>query len=229
MSARLVAAYLAGDLGIGTWPREGLVVLPSRLRERPGWGGWVTPLFGVLRRGAGVLSVSPHWFDVVASWAATCPSAEDAFGPDAVQRLRARLRPASPGRIELGVVRYCTRVRRLRMPYRTVALRPDDPRLPAWARGRYDWRCVAVLDGGEAVSVATVKQKSPLAWEIAVGTSARSRGRGMATAVVAAAARAILGTGRVPVYVHDLDNAASARVAEAAGFRVFGRQVWAVK
>ena len=46
---------------------------------------------------------------------------------------------------------------------------------------------------------------------------------GLAKAVTAAAARAVLAEGRAVLYNHDAENHTSARVAEAVGLHKFGR------
>ena len=55
-------------------------------------------------------------------------------------------------------------------------------------------------------------------WELAVGTEARARGKGLARRLVAQAARRVIDEGAIPTYQHDPANVASARVADAAGF-----------
>jgi predicted GNAT family acetyltransferase len=53
---------------------------------------------------------------------------------------------------------------------------------------------------------------------LAVGTDERFRGHGLARRLVAQAARRVIDEGKVPTYLHDPGNTASARVADAAGF-----------
>jgi predicted GNAT family acetyltransferase len=63
-----------------------------------------------------------------------------------------------------------------------------------------------------------VKRHDAYGHELAVGTVPGARGRGLARRLVAQAARRVLDEGAVPTYLHERDNLASARVAEAAGF-----------
>lgn len=93
---------------------------------------------------------------------------------------------------------------------------PDDPALPDWLRPF--GRVLAAFDDGRYVAGVGLKLHDEHVWEIAVGTDQAARGRGLARRVVATAARAVLDAGRVPTYLHDVTNQASARVAEAAGF-----------
>jgi GNAT superfamily N-acetyltransferase len=71
------------------------------------------------------------------------------------------------------------------------------------------------------VSWAAIKLKSDSVWELAVATEADYRGRGYARDVVAAAAKYTLEQGRLPIYIHDRDNATSAFVARAVGFQLY--------
>jgi predicted GNAT family acetyltransferase len=75
------------------------------------------------------------------------------------------------------------------------------------------------------VSWAALKLKSDEVWEIAVATEADYRRRGYARDVVAAATRFTLDHGRLPIYVHDRDNATSAFVARATGFQLYAEIV----
>jgi predicted GNAT family acetyltransferase len=63
-----------------------------------------------------------------------------------------------------------------------------------------------------------VKRHDDLGREVAVATEDAWRGRGLARALVARAARRILADGGVPIYLHGPANVASARVAEVSGF-----------
>lgn len=64
-----------------------------------------------------------------------------------------------------------------------------------------------------------------LGHELAVVTEEAARGRGVARRLVATAARRVLEQGAVPTYLHQADNHASARVAEAVGFTDKGWKV----
>ncbi len=68
---------------------------------------------------------------------------------------------------------------------------------------------------------AAIKLKSDAVWEIAVVTEAQYRGRGYAKRVVSAATAHILDHGRVPLYIHDRTNRASAHVCRSLGYRVY--------
>jgi predicted GNAT family acetyltransferase len=78
-------------------------------------------------------------------------------------------------------------------------------------------------DDGQVLSTAVLKRYDDRLREISVGTAEAARGRGLAKAVTAAAARAVLAEGRAVLYNHDPGNHTSARVAEAVGLHEFGR------
>ena len=100
----------------------------------------------------------------------------------------------------------------------------SDPRLPEWVIGHFTGEAWVVLDDdGQVLSVAVLKRYDDRLREISVGTSEAARGRGLAKAVTAAAARAVLAEGRAVLYNHDATNHTSARVAEAVGLHEFGR------
>jgi GNAT superfamily N-acetyltransferase len=104
-----------------------------------------------------------------------------------------------------------------------TVLDATDPRLPDWVIGHFTGEAWVVLDDGRVLSTAVLKRYDDRLREISVGTEAAARGRGLAKAVTAAAARAVLAEGRAVLYNHDPANHASARVAEALGLREFGR------
>jgi RimJ/RimL family protein N-acetyltransferase len=100
----------------------------------------------------------------------------------------------------------------------------SDPRLPEWVIGHFTGEAWVVLDDdGQVLSTAVLKRYDDRLREISVGTSEAARGRGLAKAVTAAAARAVLAEGRAVLYNHDPENHTSARVAEAVGLHEFGR------
>jgi predicted GNAT family acetyltransferase len=77
---------------------------------------------------------------------------------------------------------------------------------------------VALDEDGSYQGGVGVKPHTEYGVELAVGTDEARRGRGLARRLVAQAARSVLASGRLPLYVHAPDNIPSARVADAAGF-----------
>ncbi|MFD0747996.1 GNAT family N-acetyltransferase [Phytohabitans flavus] len=83
-------------------------------------------------------------------------------------------------------------------------------------------------DTGEYLAGVGIKRHDAHGNELSVGTEAAARGRGLARRLVAQAARRVLDEGAVPTYLHALDNNASAKVAEAAGFPDRGWSVYGI-
>ncbi|OPZ87944.1 MAG: GNAT acetyltransferase [bacterium ADurb.Bin429] len=78
---------------------------------------------------------------------------------------------------------------------------------------------------GHIVSWAALKCKSDDVWELAVVTDAPYRGRGLARSVVSHATRAALDAGKLPTYLYEVSNTASARVARALGYQFYGYEL----
>jgi GNAT superfamily N-acetyltransferase len=105
-----------------------------------------------------------------------------------------------------------------------AVLDATDPRLPEWVLGHFTGEAWVVQDdNGQVLSTAVLKRYDDRLREISVGTAEEARGRGLAKAVTAAAARAVLAEGRAVLYNHDAANHTSARVAESVGLHEFGR------
>jgi GNAT superfamily N-acetyltransferase len=96
------------------------------------------------------------------------------------------------------------------------------PALPAWLRPFGDKALVAFDEDGRYLAGVGLKRHDSIGREISVGTEPHARGRGLARCLVAQAARHVLADGRIPTYLHTFDNAASSRVASAAGFGDLG-------
>jgi GNAT superfamily N-acetyltransferase len=99
---------------------------------------------------------------------------------------------------------------------------PKDDRIPEWLRP-FDGDVLVDWDeaGGYAAGVGR-KRHDDAGQELAVGTDPSMRGRGLARRLVATAADRVIEEGAVPTYLHTLDNIASARVADGAGFPDLG-------
>lgn len=176
---------------LGRWPpASGRDVIAWPLRDEPGWDGKIRPVVGVSdAHRRWVVSVSP------ARAAATDPL----FG----------LRAAE------GVFRWSLEPAPLEPVGDWVAA--DDESLPDWLRP-FGGEVLVVADDDGYLAGVGLKRHLDSGWEIAVGTEPRGRGQGLARRLVATAARRVLDEGRVPVYLHDDDNHASAAAAVAAGF-----------
>jgi GNAT superfamily N-acetyltransferase len=93
----------------------------------------------------------------------------------------------------------------------------EDGRVPSWLRP-FGGQVLMVLVEGRYVAGLGIKRHDELGRELAVATDEAWRGRGLARALVARASGCVLRGGGVPIYLHARGNAASARVAEVAGF-----------
>jgi len=101
-----------------------------------------------------------------------------------------------------------------------------DRRLPDWVHGHFTGPAWVVLSpDGRVLSTAVLKDYDERLREISVGTEEEARGRGLARSVVRAAARGVLAEGRAVLYLHDIDNDASAAVARAAGLHEVSRLI----
>ena len=64
----------------------------------------------------------------------------------------------------------------------------------------------------------TATTDSDTLWQIGIDVHLEHRGRGLGAALTSQAARAVLDEGRVPYYGSSINNIASRRTAQAAGF-----------
>lgn len=195
---------------LGRWPpRARLDVVGCRKRVEPGWDGAVRPVVGVATPDAAVISVPP--------WAAA--GARDLgsdWRSDGYAGRLGRLVGVDRAVLGVGVFRWASDVADGDDPGTWVPR--THPHLPEWLRP-FNGDVLAVFDAdGSYLAGVGLKRHDRWGVEISVGTTAHARGRGLARRLVAQAARAIILEGSVPTYLHDPANAASARVAEAAGF-----------
>ncbi|MGE3254093.1 GNAT family N-acetyltransferase [Pseudonocardia sp.] len=215
LDARLrgrLTAHLAAWLG--RWPGDGpgLTVVGSAARVAPGWDGRVYPLIGVSSPESGVLSVPPGTEAAVAAALA----AGDRRGVPAAAGLA--------GRWFSGVFRWS--IAPAPLPEAGEWVAAADPSVPAWLRPFGGEVLVARDPGsGEHLAGVGIKRHDAYGRELAVVTTDRARGRGLARRLVAQAARRVLDEGAVPTYLHDPANLGSAKVATAAGFADLGWQV----
>jgi GNAT acetyltransferase len=191
-------------------PVERLAPGPVALAEaaHPGM-----PVRALVRGGGAVVAADPAWSGLLR---------EHLDGPASVGPALSAVARAAGGRHFSWVAR--TGVAIPPPEAEVTVLDTTDPRLPDWVIGHFSGQAWVVLgDGGQVLSTAVLKRYDERLREISVGTAAAARGRGLAKAVTAAAARAVLAEGRAILYNHDTGNAASARVAEAVGLYEFGR------
>ena len=194
--------------GSGAWPpSDEVTIVGSARRAEPGWDGAIRPFAGVGTPEGTVLSVPPEHVDALRAAGTDLDTALEAL-PEALGR--------PGGVVGRGVYRYA------------VAPRDgddgigewvpaDQPDVPAWLRP-FGGKVLVVREEGQYIAGLGIKRHDDLGQELAVATEEPWRGRGLARALVSRAASEILRQGGVPTYLHGRANAASARVAEAAGF-----------
>ncbi|MEV1142659.1 GNAT family N-acetyltransferase [Micromonospora sp. NPDC049799] len=194
---------------LGQWPAgPGLHVVGTHRRARPAWDGRLRPAIAVTAGASTVLSVPPDRVAVVRDLAR---------GP--ARRLLPGL-PAAVGHAGWAVHDDVFRWSVAPAPLSEVGewTAPTAPGLPSWLR-LFDRPVLVVRDDrGRFLAGVGVKRHDAYGRELAVGTAPAARNRGLARRLVAQAARRVLDEGGIPTYLHDRRNAASARVAEAAGF-----------
>src|SRR5512132_4564069 len=165
------------------------------------------------RRGGAVVAVAPAW---------SAPLRERLDGPASLGPALDAVAAAAGGQHWSWVTR--TGVAIPAPSAEVTVLDATDPRLPGWVIGHFTGEAWVVLgDDGQVLSTAVLKRYDERLREISVGTAEAARGRGLAKAVTAAAARAVLAEGRVFNDTANPEIHTSARVAEAVGLHEFGR------
>lgn len=211
---RRLAAHLRSWLG--AWPDDGphgLVVVGSPTRVEPGWDGQVRPVAGVATPNGAVVSVPPASVHAVLALGDDL----DALGAGAAEVL------GRPGwTFATGVFRWSHRP--TPGPDRGVWLDRGDERVPAWLHP-FNGDVLVALEGDEVAAGVGRKRHDAHGHELAVVTEEPHRGKGLAAALVAQAARRVIDDGAVPTYLHAPGNAASAATAVRAGFRDEGWEI----
>lgn len=85
-------------------------------------------------------------------------------------------------------------------------------------QGRREAVAVVALHENGVVGVASVTTDSDTLWQIGIDVHSTHRNKGLGATLTSQAARAVLDTGRVPYYGSSINNIASRRTAQSAGF-----------
>jgi GNAT superfamily N-acetyltransferase len=196
-------AHLRASLGAWPPPPGGLVITTSPARTQPGWDGVVRSFQCVRSPDGAVVSVTPEVLeqlqDAGPTLSAATPRIEEVVG----------------GRLVDVMFRWCEAPPPLEPLGEWIPT--DDPRVPEWLKP-FGGDVLVHLDRDRYVGGVVLKRHDEFASEISVGTEEDARGRGIARRLVVTAAARVLDDGKVPTYLHDLRNHASAKVAEASGF-----------
>lgn len=206
---------------VGAWPppTSGVHVVAHDARLEPTWDGAIRPLVGVGNGSGIVLSVRPD-----AAGAVRTAVAGGLDDPDLGDRLGDILR-VGPAGFGSGVFRASGDID----PNIEGVGEWSDTQLadfPDWLAPFNGPRLVVRDHDGTVIAGVGIKAHDDIGHELSVVTDEAARGRGLARRLVATASRRILADGRVPVYLHARDNVASARVADAVGFRDHGWSVY---
>ena len=86
------------------------------------------------------------------------------------------------------------------------------------SQGRLEAVAAVAIQDGAVVGVATASTDSDTLWQIGIDVHSDHRARGMGAALTSQVARAVLDAGRVPYYGSSINNIASRRTAQSAGF-----------
>lgn len=205
----------------------GVHLLPVPARGLPTWHGYTMPIVALSFAAGAVVACRP---DLVESLRAEIGSdaRQPALDGPAVRRLHRAVRRTLPHAFTLGgdfrALEPAT-FSPSAQASRAELITAEDPSA-LHLRTRFDGAIFGVRGPrGRLVSYAALKLKSDTVWEIAVATEADYRGRGFARDVVSAASRFALDQGRLPIYIHDRDNATSAFVARGLGYQLYAEIV----
>jgi len=170
---------------LGDWPeKDGLAVIGSPIRRRPGWDGEVHEVVGVAEGDGGVLSVPPEAEATVREAVRTWTEVRTRL-PKVMGRPKAR--------VYSGTFRWTMKPADLTDAGEWVPF--EDPRVPEWLKPFGGQTLIAFDDDGEYAAGVGIKRHNAAGMEISVGTEPASRGKGLASRLVAQAARWILAEG----------------------------------
>ncbi len=201
----------------------GIHLVATERRARPGWGGYIAPVLAIATSRGGLVSSRDDLFPAVSRETANFSPGRP-LGEREFARLRSVSQRAVPYAYCLsGDVLFADQARFRPHPVTAERLLRDDRRGND-LRKRFDGEVFIVSGSRDDIAAwAAIKLKSDDVWEIAVVTEPQYRGRGFAKRVVSSATEYILNQGRVPLYVHDRANLASARVCRSLGYTEYAQ------
>ncbi|BCW98541.1 MAG: hypothetical protein KatS3mg024_1368 [Armatimonadota bacterium] len=218
--------HYAAELGCRPEDLRGdrITVTASERRDLRFAKGFPLPLFGMDTGEGCVISVAPH----LAEHARDALLSASACGltDEVCEMLRDALAPFTPGAEwfqgeRLYLIPEMFRDREQGDVREVSAL--DEK---AAARRRiWGGPVFAQFVGGRAVSLATVKPLSDVAWDLSIETEPEYRGRGYALSAASAAVKEIFRAGKIAMWGTDRTNEASLRTARALGFRHYAWEV----
>lgn len=220
-----LAAHLRTWIGAWPPPGPGLTVVAPQSRSAPGWDGKVRPLLGAVDGdGDGLVAVAPHIHRAVTDLLHGAPV--EVLEDREVRTAVGELAGGTGAVLGVGVLRWATTVDDDHEPLGTW-LPHTDPRVPDWLHP-FGGEALVALEDDSYVGGVGVKRHDDHGHELSVVVDEAHRGRGLATRLVATAARHELARVPVVTYLHDRANEGSARVAEAVGLPDLGWRVLGV-
>lgn len=199
---------------LGAWPdTPGLTVIGAEVRVRPAWDGRVNDVVGVAGPRTAVISVPPDAADSVR---------ERVHGWEQAESILPKVLARQDSQVYYGTFRWTYRPADLSDA--GIWIPVHDRRVPSWLHPFGGDALITLIDGEYAAGVG-IKRHNASGMEISVGTEPEHRGKGLASRLVAQAARWILAQDAIPIYLHDPSNVASDRTANTAGFPDEGWQI----
>jgi|GEM_PF-4012611 len=213
----LLDAYYAQQLGCPVEALAGSAAGPAVValdRRAASLGPRVSPVLVLFRAGGGTVASSvPAHADAVRR---VLPDlVGDAHPEEAATRVAARL-PDLVGEARPGAWAHISRVL---TAGRSLPAPLPDVRVAYTVDRRRFW---AVTAGEERASHAEVTWYTASVANISVETWPRFRRQGYGRAAVAEAVRSVCEHGDAPLYLHRIENAASAALAQAVGLEAYG-------
>lgn len=202
---------------LGEWTEDGrsISIVSNPLRDEPGWDGSIRLAVGVVNQdGSGVLSLAPRLANRVF----------DVFNRSTVSKEEVgKVAELIGAREFFGVFRWSTQIG----TFEDIGewIDANEPIVPDWLKPFGHEVLMAFDEERRYVGGVGIKHHLENGREIAVVVEERAAGRQIARRLVAKAAKQIIEEGYVPIYLHAESNVASAKVAEAVGFRDLGWKI----
>lgn len=225
--------YWADELGCSPEAlyRGGITICAPPHREGPRWMGWLVPLECIVAAhavpGTGVISVTPLLADALFSYISPATQASQYLPPQGKELMQFAREHLPAGTPKLHCVLSCEQsaFRPAQSVLPISEIEPEDMHYD-WFRMHFDGPVFAArTDHGAIASWAAIKCKSDDVWEMAVATEPPYRNRGLARGVVSRATEAALQAGKLPLYLHEVSNHASAKVCGILGYQFYGYEL----
>lgn len=209
----------------------GLTICAPPHREGPRWMGWLVPLECIVAAhampGTGVVSITPQLADALFNYISPSAMGSNYLPPrgDGLLKFAQQHLPAGTPKLHFVLSNDSSHFTPAPVILPISELTPDDLHAD-WFRLHFDGPIfVARNEHNAIVSWAAIKCKSNAVWEMAVATEPPYRNRGLARSVVSHATAMALDAGKIPLYLHEITDHASARVCNALGYQFYGYEL----